>query len=147
MVATGKGQEQAHWWSALEGGQLAEGLHGGEGQCSELGVQLVSGSALGAVLPLHLLQRREGDAHDLEEDGGVDGGDDAEGEDSDVRDGATGDVVYVPEEAAAGHSRRELLDVDAGQSVVHADAGHGDEGDEGDDLVSELFWQEGRGGG
>ena len=82
---------------------------------------------LGAVLALHLFQRRKGGAEELQHDRRVDVGDDAEAEEADLGDGAAAQGVDVAQQAVGRHGAGKGVDVDAGQAHVHADAGEHDE--------------------
>jgi hypothetical protein len=130
-----------HRQGSLDCAELAESLCGRKSKGCELLVELVACSALRALLSLKLLQAREGDGHDLEEDRSVNRWDDAKGENTDIRDGASSDAVDVAQQAIRGHRLRESRNVHSGQAVVDADAGCSDEADQQCNFLQEFEGQ------
>ncbi len=106
----------------LEVGGDADALDGGQDHRAVAGV-LGDALAPDLALLLHLLQRRDHDGEELQDDGGRDVGHDAQREDGQLLEGSAGEQVEEAEQAALrGHHLAHGDAVDAGRADEDAEA-------------------------
>ena len=98
--------------------------------------------ATGLALLGELGDAGDGDAEELEDDGGVDVGHDAEGKDGELAEGAAGEGVQEVEQSARDHAGGRLGE-DVGSGDVAADDEDGEHREDEEDAPTEVGELEG----